>query len=318
MLKALKFVQGAVAKKDFVPAMTHFVIEDGMVRSFNGTMALSSPIDIDMRCAPKAGPMVYAIGQCAEVVSLGLTGANRLRIQSGPFKAFIDCIEMEDVPHRKPEGEQIAFDGEALLKAIQVLTPFIGDDASRPWTNGILLRGQSAFATNNVCLVEHWLGVNIPQTINIPMPAVKELARVGMPPTHAQMTEDSISFHYTDGSWLRTQLYSTEWPDIAKVLDRPSNAQPIPEGLFEGLLYIKPFVEKPEHVYFIDGHLCTHEEPELGASYKVEGLHNEGMFRRGMLAKLEGVATSVDFAAYPDPLMFFGDKVRGAILGLRK
>jgi len=44
MLKELRFVQGAVAKKDFVPAMTHFRIEKGTVRSFNGNLAICSPL----------------------------------------------------------------------------------------------------------------------------------------------------------------------------------------------------------------------------------------------------------------------------------
>lgn len=318
ILQALKFVQGAVAKRDLIPAMTHFVIEKGNVRSFNGVLALNSPIDIDMTCAPKAVPMVQAITHCDDVVSLGLTSANRLRVQSGPFKAFVDCVEMEGVPHRGPEGNSIDIDGEALLKAIDVLLPFVGNDASRPWTNGVLLRGQSAFATNNVCLVEHWLGVDIPHPMNIPMAAIKEISRVKEPPTHAQMTEDSVTFHYTDGRWIRTQLFSTEWPDMAKILDRPSSPQSVPEKLFEGLAYVKPFADSLEHIHFVDGYLRTHEEAELGASYQIEGLHSEGLFRLSMLAKLEGVATSIDFGAYPEPLMFFGDNVRGAILGLRK
>lgn len=318
MLSALKFVQGAVAKRDFVPAMTHFVIEGGHVRSFNGTLALSSPIDVDITCAPKAVPMVQAIAHCLDVVALGLTAANRLRVQSGPFKAFIECVEMNTVPHRGPQGQAVDINGPQLLEAFNVLSPFVGDDATRPWTNGILLRGQSAFATNNVCLVEHWLGVDLPHTLNIPMAAVKEVVRIGAAPTHAQINEDSITFHYDTGAWVRTQLYSTAWPDFTKILNRPSNPQPVPEGLFEGLTYIKPFVDALEHVHFIDGHLRTHEEAELGASYRIEGLHNKGLFRRGMLAKLEGVATKIDFGAYPEPLLFFGHRVRGAILGLRK
>ena len=54
MLKELKFVQGAVSSKDFIPALTHFRIENGTVRSFNGLLALCSPIALDIDCTPKA------------------------------------------------------------------------------------------------------------------------------------------------------------------------------------------------------------------------------------------------------------------------
>ena len=43
MLNELKFVQGSVAKKELLPSLTHFKIEDGHIRGFNGTIAISAP-----------------------------------------------------------------------------------------------------------------------------------------------------------------------------------------------------------------------------------------------------------------------------------
>ena len=162
MLKELKFVQGAVAKKDFLPAMTHFVIEDGVVRSYNGMIALSSPIPFDINCKPKAAQLVKAISLCEDTIAMSMTPAGKLKIQSGTFKSFIECIT-EETSHVLPEGDFVQdFNGELLLKAFTVLLNFVGNDASRPWTNGILLKGCSAYATNNVIAVEYWLGVAVP------------------------------------------------------------------------------------------------------------------------------------------------------------
>ena len=105
MLTELKFVQGAVAKKDFIPSLTHFIIEDGTVRGYNGMLALCSPLPFDIACKPKADSLVKAIANCAETVQLSLTPAGRLSIKSGKFKAFIDCIPDETTPHVQPEGE---------------------------------------------------------------------------------------------------------------------------------------------------------------------------------------------------------------------
>lgn len=317
IIDSLKFVRGAVSTKDLVPEMKHFAIQDGTVRAFNGVIAISCPIDFDVTCMPKAAPLVAAIGHCEDVVSLGLTAGGRLRIQSGKFKAFIDCIEDPTEVHGRPTGDMVDIDGEVLLQAFRVLKPFIGSDASRPWVNGILLRGQSAFATNNVCLAEYWLGVDLPCTINIPQKAVDELLRVKAVPVRAQLCHHSVTFHYADGRWIRSQLYETNWPDLQKVLDRPSEPQPVPPGLFEGLSVIKPFVEKQGLVYFKDGALRTHQEDGLGAVYEVAGLHGEGVYHIGMLSLLDGAATAVDFTLYPQPLTFFGDRLRGAIVGLR-
>ena len=43
MIDAVKFVQGAVAKKDYVAELTHFLIQDNRITGYNGIMGLSSP-----------------------------------------------------------------------------------------------------------------------------------------------------------------------------------------------------------------------------------------------------------------------------------
>lgn len=316
MLKELKFVQGAVAKKDFLPAMTHFAIEGGTVRAYNGMLALCSPIPFDIDCKPKAGPLVQAISNCNDTVTLSMTPAGKLRIQSGKFKAFIDCVDGE-TPHVHPEGEEVEIDGAAVLQALKTISPFVGDDASRAWANGVLLRGQSAFATNNVCLVEYWIGSMMPRTINVPRAAIKEMLRIDEPPTHAQVTSNSITFHYTDGRWIRSQLLSSEWPDLAKVLDRPAQALTMDERIFEGLETIKPFADKMGRVFIKESSLLTHIDSDEGASFAVPDLHFEGVYQIEMLKLLKGVAKQIDFSAYPDPCIFYGDRLRGAIVGMR-
>lgn len=317
VLATLKFVRGAVSTKNLLPELKHFIIKDGTACGFNGTIALSAPIDFDIDCAPKAVPMVQAIGNCGDVTGLGITGSGKLRVISGKFKAFIECADIRDIPVQAPEGEMIAFDGAEMMKAIEKLTPFVGNDASRPWSNGILLRGQSAFATNNVCLVEYWIGSELPFTINIPMLAIKEMVRIGTPPTHAQLCEHTITFHYAGGSWLRTTLYETVWPDTRKLLDQAATTVAVPEELFTALEHVKPFVEKDNRVYFRNGAVCTSTEEGIGASYDVTGLAAEGIFNINMLGLLNGVAEKIDFTAYPRPLLFYGSRLRGAIVGQR-
>lgn len=316
ILKALRFVRGAVSTKDLVPELQHFAIEDGTVRGYNGMLAIGAPIPLDLACNPRAAMLVAAIGQCEEVASLSLTPAGKLRVQSGKFRALVECTENHDM-HLQPEGELVQVDGALLLRAIQTLLPFVGSDATRPWSSGVLLRGQSAFATNNVCLAEFWLGIDLPFVANIPVKALAEVVRVGEPPTHVQLATGSITFHYSEGRWIRTQLFDTEWPPLESILNRESAQQPVPEGLFAGLAALKAFLAKENLVYFRDGHLHTAQEDAAGASYAVPGLPEQGLYHAKMLGLLEGVATTIDLAAYPAPCLFYGDGIRGAILGRR-
>ncbi len=318
MLAELKFVMGAVAKKDFVPALTHFVIENGTVRGYNGTLALCSPIALDIACKPKAVSLVAAIAGCADTVQLTLTPTGRLSVRSGPFKALVECIQ--DTPlHVEPEGERVELDGAALLAAIKAVMPFVGDDASRPWSNGMLLRGQSAFATNNVMLVEYWIGTAFPHVVNIPRAALKEMIRINEPPLYAQMVPGSnVTFHYSGDRWVRTQLLDVDaWPDLARVLNVESVQQPLQPSLFEGLKTLKPFIDKMGRVYFKDGQICTHVNTDDGDTYDVPGQHHEGIYSHEMLSLLS-TASTIDFTLYPKPCIFMGQNMRGAIVGMRQ
>lgn len=319
MLTELKFVQGAVAKKDFIPSLTHFVIEDGTVRGYNGMLALCSPIPFDIECKPKAESLVKAIANCTETVQLAMTAAGRLSVKSGKFKAFVDCLPDASTPHVQPEGEHVAIDGGAMLQAIKVVSPFIGDDASRPWSNGVLLLGQSAFATNNITLVEYWTGSTVPRPLNIPRAAIKELLRIDEAPEAVQLTDTSITFHFSGQRWLRTQLFETKWPDLTKVLSRESNPKPLDDRLFEALKTLKPFADKAGRILFRGGgKIATHDDETEGAGYEIEGFDHTGVYQLEMLMLLQNGVTSIDWSLYPSPCMFFGDRLRGAIVGMKQ
>jgi DNA polymerase III sliding clamp (beta) subunit (PCNA family) len=315
MLAELKFVQGAVAKKDFIPAITHFAISNGTVRAYNGVIALSTPIACNLNCTPKAVPMVQAISKCVDTISLSITATGRLAIKSGNFKAYIDCIENTD-SHLEPEGERVEINGTELLKGFKAVQAFIGNDASRAWTNGVLLKGQSLFATNNVCLVEYWLGDSFPIVVNIPRSAIAEIIRINEAPKYCQIAKDSISFHYGEGKWIRSQLYESEWPDLAPILNCASNPIAIPNELFIGLDNIKPFCNDYAQVFLSSKGVSTSLEDNEGATFEIDWPHRDSIYSVNMLKLLDGIATTADFER-DGAAMFFGERLRGAIIGMR-
>lgn len=324
MLKELKFVQGAVAKKDFVPEMKHFAIEKGVVRSFNGVVALSSPIPFDIDCNPRADQLVKAISHCKETASLSMTATGRLRIVSGAFRAFVECVDGE-MPHVEPEGDFVHVNGNEVQEAFAALEPFIGNDASRPWTNGVLLRGQSAYATNNVMLAQYWMGSPFPADVNIPKAAIAEVLRINEVCIGLQVTKTSLTFHFADKRWVRTALLSTEWPNLSPILDKPANLQPVNSSLFDALESLKPFADKLGRVFIYGNKAYTHVDAkgmpssEDGAAYDIEGVQFAGIYRIEMLERLAelGEGLEADMSFYPEPCLFRNKRLRGAIIGMR-
>lgn len=318
MRDALSFVKGAVARKDFVPELTHFNIEDGRITGYNGAMALSSPLAVDIRAKPHAQTFIKAVNVCDGETALSLTKAGKLSIRSGKFRALINCLPADHpTPFIIPEGQVINL-GDNFMDCIRALAPFQGVDASRPWACGIFLRNGSALATNNICLVEYWHGVNLPFAINIPSAAIAELIRIGENPTKVQMSKTSISFHFDGNRWLRTQLLATNWPEnVDRVFNLESNPREIPPGLFDALETIKPFIDDGARVFFTDTGIATSAEPEEATTVDVAGLQTGACFHYAMISLLKGAAKQIDFTTYPKPCKFMGDKLRGVILGLR-
>lgn len=317
MLNSLRFVQGSVAKKDFVPELQHFRIQGGTIRGYNGMMGLCCPINLDLDVSPKATPLIKAIQTCEDTIQLHMTPAGKLSVKSGKFKVLIECIK-ENYPEVVPEGEELILNG-GMLKSLKQLAPFIAEDASRPWARGILFRGQSAFATNNVVLLEKWLGYDFPIEVNVPRGAVMELLRIGEEPERLQVTKNSITFHFAGNKWLRTQTYSLDWPDLTKVLNRPNTQIPIPQGLWQGIRDITPFVDDTGRLYLSAGVMGTHplKDEESGAKIEIPELQFDGCFHYEQLALLEKVADTLDLSNSLAPCIFYGDNLRGAIIGMR-
>lgn len=323
MLAELRFVGGAVAKKDLIAYMKHFSIEKGVIRAYNGHLALSSPIAFDIDCKPNAPQLIKAINNCDpnHTVTISMTEAGRLRIVNGPYKAFIECLT-EETPHVEPEGELIPVDGKALREAFDCLEPLIGNDASRTWSNGILLSRGSALATCNTIVGEYWHGAELPFTVNVPRDAVREVLRVGEDPTHVQLHEKSITFRYESGRWIRSQLWE-EWKvvdQIRSILQTAHEKRSMPDSFFEGLETLKPFVNKQNEVFFRDGamHTSMHKEgEEAGASYGLNNFPYAGCYALPMLKLLDGIVEQIDWSTYPNPCIFYGagGMLRGAIIG---
>lgn len=321
MLKELKFVMGSVARKDYVPELQHFRIANGRVDGFNGVIALSTPIDLELVAMPKAVQFVKAIERLPDDQEcvLDLTKAGRLSVKSGRFRAYVECWEAEHAtPHVTPAGDIYPMPG-GILPILKRLAPFMGIDASRPWACGILFDGQIANVTNNIVVIQHWLpGLTFPSPINLPSVAVTEMLRINREPVSMQPEPGAITFHYDNGAWMRTQLNSGEWPDLSGILERESVQRPLTPGLFDAVARLDVFSDKSGRVYLRPDLVTTSLEEGTGAQVELPGLDADGCFHQEQIVALRDLAQSIDWQMYPLPCIFYGDNLRGALIGIRQ
>lgn len=322
MLDALRFVTTAVARKDYLPELTHYKIRDGRVTGFNGIIALSSDIDVDLDVYPRAMPFLAAIRACPGTITLGVTPAGKLAVRSEKFRSFVDCLDGQDAMFVEPEGDEID-PGPNFIEGLKALSPLMGIDASRPWAMGIKVMSGSMFATNNVMLAEYWHGADLPVDVVIPSIAVEELLRIDEVPTKIQVTDRSMSFWFGENRWLRTALVeATAWPihKITELFNGAAGPQlPITNEFKEAVEKLKPFVEENGTIFMSTGQLATSKTEGEGTSIEIAAVELVGIqaYHQKHLALLGQVADTIDWTTYPRPCVFYGKGLRGVIIGQR-
>jgi hypothetical protein len=318
MLETLQFVQGAVSTKTAEPMLKHFQIQSGVVQAYNGVVGLRSPIDCDLDVRPLAAPFVNAIKLCKDTVTLHITDTGRLAVRSEDFRAYIDTTENE-FPDIRTGGEALALEG-GVQECLRSLHALMSDDASRPWSRGILFAKQSAYATNNIILAEHWLGYDVPQPFGLPTQCVNELLRIGEEPIALQTDGRTITFTFEGDRVLTSNLIEiSKWPDPSALLGDVKESSPVDASLFTTLDNLRPFLDDLRRVWLTpDGMVST------GAPECEEGAHMlatecagmQGKYSADQLAKLGGIAQSVAWQDWPKPCAWYGDNIRGVIVGL--
>lgn len=320
ILTALRFVMGAVARKDYEPNLCHLLIKDGTVTATDGTLTAVAPIDLDITAKPHAKDMLKAILACDEGDVMGISylpATDRLSIKAGSFRSFVKCLPDTDTMFAAPADGDSAPVAKELIEAISVVRPFMGVDASRTWALGVRIAPNVVYATNNVVLIQAWHGLQVPHDVIVPSIAVDELLRQKMEPTLVQIGEKSLTVWYGEKYRITTQLVLGQWPEQTdRIFDTGGDVQAIPEGFFASVEKILPFCE--QKVYFTENALVTHLAEGEGTIVETDMPADHGCFYAKQLLELSGVASAADFTQHPRPCPFRGNKLRGVILGPRQ
>lgn len=318
MLETLKFVRAAVCRNDLQPTLQHFRIVNRTVTATNGHLTIQAPLPVDLDCAPQAFQFFRAIAACKETISLTLD-KGRLLVRSGRFKSWVDCTDPERFPDVQPQGALFPLP-LPIVPIMQKLLPFVATDELRPWACGVLFVNNSAFATNNISIIEHWLPVAFPVIAHLPTEAIKELIRLKIEPNAVQVEPHQVTFHLPGGAWISCLVTVHKWPDMQRVFDDAA-AFPGPwvegaalEALLDDVNTLAPFTDEMNRTHFLPGEIAT--SGAGGTSLDCPTSPGVGTFQHTQLASLRGIAQRVGFAAYPRPVPFYGDQLRGVISGM--
>jgi len=315
LLSALKFIS-LITKDIGTPSETHVRLQNNLATASNGILALGCPIKENLNCCPQNSLLVHTLSKCTNDIEYqqGLM----LSIKSGKLKATIPCLALDLISNITPD-EPIAIIDNRLKQGFEVVGMSSMDTNNQTIYNAsILLNGPSIVGTDGKVLIEYWHGIDLPKGLPIPKNVIAPLLKSNKTLARFGMSQTSVTFWYDDGSWIKSQLYAEQWPDISAILDRPSQQAAVPKDFFMGLEAIKGFTDAL--VWFGPSHVRSHADPSVGALYEVLGIKEGPIFNIKQLLNIKAHIKTVDFNVSVqggNMLLWFGDNCRGAITGIR-
>ncbi len=319
MRNALNIVKGGIAKKDLTPILTHLRIANGWVTSTNGRLTIASPINglDDLSFIVPADRFIKAVNTCKDP-KIKITSTNRLSITGKGFRALLPLMA-DDSVFPTPEANGVDVESNDFIEVLKKLQPFIGDDASRGWSCGILLYKNIAYATNNIILVECPIQWNGP-AVNLPAFLVDDLIRQRKNILSIKADRNHIMFKLEGNIWISSLLLNTSWPNVKEMLAKAdfSKVKEVHPELNQAVLDILPFCpdKKFPRIRFFDEGVKT-DAGDNEAMVEIESPDTSAWRAEPLLKLLAHKNLAVDFSLYPKPCPFtLPNGIKGVIVGV--
>lgn len=311
LVKALAFAEG-VLKSDRSFAQQHCYIGRGQLVAFDGTLAAGHPISEDIEAVPHSGKLLKALERSDENVSVTLNDTKRISVKSGKFRAVISCLDIGAF-YSPTADTPIATISDTLREGFKAITHITKDTADKVHFASVLVRAGSMCTTDGRTMFEYWHG------LDLPLMALPKAAAIAVTKTEKKLVRfgysgHSATFHFEDGSWIRTLLYSDTWPDVDHVLAGAPQCYPVPPSLFAAVRAVAPFCEESGAVWFHPEAVATGASLTEGATHEVAGLLSGPVFNFEQLAQIEPLVKTISFEG-SGQAFFYGDNVRGKIVG---
>lgn len=317
MREAVAKVRGALASKDIVQELTHYLVRGGFIYAQNGRMTACAPVD-DTRTYLVPGDDFERALNLAKgdvVIEMVETG---IRVKSGRYRATIQTLDpdLAALPDLPDEWRPVP---ELFIKALTIVRPFISDNATQPWALSVGIDKGALYATNNVSLVVVECDGLDDVDVLLPSWAADFLLERKEVPTEMHLSAACAFFRWPDGSWLRTVLSVGEFPPAAKTMLASS-----PEATWEITPELREAFKRAASLSETDirisndritgGQGKTAFEEELTSNVPSPN-SGPSAWHPKFLGIVFDAATHIDLSAWPRPATFSGPNVRGLIAG---
>lgn len=324
LAEAIDFVSVA-ADKDHEYYQKFVRLSGNMMVAFDGQLAAGYPIIEQLSLCPHIDKLKRAVKNCGKELAISELPTGRLSIKGEKLNAIVECLDPSELGSVFPDQPCATVD-DRLKTAFTVCGALASEAGTRVVEASLLLRANDCTGTNGAAIMQYWHGIDLPPHMVIPKLFAAAVCKVkqplmglgfswGAPNENGKQIVSSVTLWFEGGMWLKTQCYADRWPDL-DFIENPSVPEPIPAEFFDAVDTVGPFNDNG-WVYLMQDYVWSEATPDIGAQYKVPGLHGGKQFNAKLLKQISPFATSADFTSYKDRIMIFGDKMRGAVMAIK-
>lgn len=313
LIAALKFI--SPAQKKAGPTNVQFShIAHNWAAACDGVLTIAAPVVEDLAACPNTLQFIDALSKAGDELSITQLNPSALAVSSGAFRALVPCVSFDEVPIFAPDPN-IAVIDDRIKTALGAVMGLATDGAPNATFAAVLLEANSAVATNGHALLQYWHGLDLPPGMLIPKLSAAAIAKASKTLTGFGYSGPSATFWFEDGSFIKTQLFNEHYPNYDRVLQCDDlNPWPVPAEFFKAVRAVESFSHTGN--VFFEGGAVLSQNDEGASTYKVEGLPERMGFNAKYLLMVEDAFKKAHFDPAEKKVIFFGENMRGAIMGL--
>lgn len=316
LIEALKFVNLAQHEKGST-LKTFCQLSDGFATSSDGILTASHKIEEDLEARPHTAKFISALNNCGKILSITQLENNMLTIKSGKYFANVPCHPNDEEISKFLPDKALYPITNAIRDGFKHIGHLTEEAGPTVYQSSILIRTGSMLSTNAMVLLEYWHGLDMP-TIIVPKSFINAICKINKNIVMFGYSQSTVTFWFEDESWLKTQLFAGEWPDVDGILNMPEiNLSDLPKGFYKALSAVEDFAEDGKekgNVYLSELGISSHREQNQGANYELKGLGNICVNIR----QLKNIESSCKQVAFDNGqrILFYGENVRGVCMGV--
>ncbi len=315
MKHAVDKIKAALSTKGLVPELTHYLIQDGMMIASNDRVTAATPIALDAEILIPGAELEKILTRFEDPQIIIKEG--EIQFKEKRFRAKLRLPPLSTYKFSKPEDDWNDIPGD-LLTGLAMLRPFLTLDHTHAWATAACLATGALWATNSfvLCKVD-CKGLQGGKKL-LPAWAIDFLLQQDPAPIAMILKDHYAAFKWHDGSWMRSQLIVGEFPKNAATILKDASGIPkeISMEWREAYARVAGLSENEIRIYAdkITGG-GSHSEVEYEIPSPIPEGKKYSAWDSRQLSPVLDVATHIALESWPDPSAFYGDNIKGVIVG---